>query len=152
MPQSDILIKAEGDLIGITCEEYEYSLDETPFNVCYMPSSAAISTLGEINEHITGTRPAAQQVYWYNYTIYNPSNIQQSYVISVERSGKVLNGGSGSDLTECQYVAVEGITCSSCSYCGNNTMSADCTNLQYGRVATCEPLSPLFFPFLSSAA
>jgi hypothetical protein len=134
----------------LTCEKYNYPASNKPFRVCYIPSSAAISSMAMIDENTID--PPASQVYWYNYTIYNQKNLLQYYVISAERSGEVLNGGQGTDLTTCQYVAVAGMPCTSCSYCGNNTMSADCTNLQYGRVATCEPLLPLFFPFESEAA
>jgi hypothetical protein len=137
--------------LGYTCEDYLAGGYEEPFTVCYSPSVAAISGMSAPLGNETELPPAAQ-VYWYNYTIYNPKDDAQSYVISVERSGDVLNGGSGTDLTECQYVAVEGMECASCSYCGNETMSADCTNIHLGRVVTCEPLVPLFFPFESDAA
>jgi hypothetical protein len=43
--------------------------------------------------------------------------------------------------------------CSNCVYCGEDTISADCTNLKGGRSVTCESTGTgaVFFPFTSAA-
>jgi hypothetical protein len=46
-------------------------------------------------------------------------------------------------------VAVNDVNCTSCDYCGNETYSTDCTNIQNGRSVECEPLYPIYFPLLA---
>jgi hypothetical protein len=41
--------------------------------------------------------------------------------------------------------------CSTCTYCGNETYSADCTNLENGRDVNCESTVSIFFPLTAEA-
>jgi len=41
--------------------------------------------------------------------------------------------------------------CQACSYCGNETYSADCTNLENGRDVNCESTTSIFFPLTAAA-
>jgi hypothetical protein len=85
--------------------------------------------------------------YLYNSTIYyfDDRKLDQPIIITMERSGEIEGTD---DRTTCNFLAMNGQNCTSCTYCGNEQYTADCTNLPYGlKTTTCEPCKPVVFPF-----
>jgi hypothetical protein len=142
-PYSSDYASGVSSSVPINCPAFSYN--DTNFEVCNTASFAAISGIGMFEN---GTQTPASQVFWYNFTIYNKEDLLPLFLITMERSGEVQGE---IDRTECEYVAMDGEACSSCSYCGNEKFSADCTNLPNGRIVQCESINPVFFPFTSGA-
>lgn len=128
---------------GIQCTDISY--DNTTVPVCYKVTAEAISSIGMF-ENGTDT-PASQQFNW-QFELYDTDRTFTGYIVKVQRSGEVQGT---EDRTECDFVEINGETCSSCDYCGNDRFTADCTNLVHGRSLECESISPLFFPLTADA-
>jgi hypothetical protein len=133
---------------GITCSDTAAADEGGAFEVCYKSSMAAISGTSFSKN---STQGSASQVYWYNYTIYPKDSDEELFLITMSRSGEVLDGGNGQDLTTCDYVVIDDEVCNSCNYCGNETFAADCNNVPMGRKTSCESVSDLFFPLTRQA-
>jgi hypothetical protein len=107
-------------------------------------------------QYDNGTQTPVFEQHLYNSTIYyfEGRKLTEPYIITMKRSGEVDNTttvGVDIDRTQCDYLAVNGVNCLSCTYCGDEMYKADCTNIMHGRVtANCESSTPVLFPFLSS--
>jgi hypothetical protein len=102
------------------------------FLVCYSLEGAVISSTS-VSENGTAFPP--EQIFVYFFNVYDPASLAPAFNITIARSEE-----------RCHHVEVDGYACASCSYCGQETITADCTNLQHGRQVECEAVEPLFFP------
>lgn len=59
---------------------------------------------------------------------------------------------SRDDNDACTVTVTGELDCVSCTYCGGNAYSADCTNLNHGRMVECEPTSGVYYPLTADAS
>lgn len=90
-----------------------------------------------------------------DYLIYrsfpDAAGTSQSDVAIEYNAGYQIRVERNQTSDECMGVWVNRQNCLSCTFCGNETYSADCTNLQFGRQATCENATQVFFPLTADA-
>jgi hypothetical protein len=133
----------------ISCINYTYpGMIGNPFEVCYEDKISYVD--GVTTKLRNGTR-AAVPCFKHTYNIYNRDDmITPSFTIILKRTGNHVPNEV--DTSKFHVAKVAGIAkCKWSHYCGNNTFTADCTNLLYGRRAQCEPIKPFFFPFTADA-
>lgn len=136
------------DVDSIRCSPVQFN--DTDVQVCYVATAEAISTIGFSDENFTTT--VAQQRYSYQFDVVDDDKEHSGITIEVQRSGEVIEDVNGSvDLTECDFVQVTGQLCASCTYCGNETYTVDCTNINHGRYLECESVFPVLFPLTIDA-
>jgi hypothetical protein len=116
------------------------------FSVYYLPFIQAASS---ISADENGTIFPAYQTYFYNYVVYSDQDAGfNPFNITIHRSGE-KDCTTGEDRTECDFFGVDDEQCNSCTYCGNEAFSADCTNVPFGRKIECESSSTLIFPLIA---
>jgi hypothetical protein len=137
----------------ISCEDI--TTDEETFRVC---STYGVTSPNPATDANGTTTDIGGWDYYFNiYTAAAedmsegkddiPPQAYANITVHVSRSG---------DDDVCNVtVKTDGVetVCSSCTYCGNETdnYSADCTNMEHGRVVDCESTDILYFPLTSAA-
>jgi hypothetical protein len=154
----------------VSCTGITMAEDGESFNVCsplYFTTPVPMyieNATGEFSEYGGG---------WDHYfTIYNSSaegNEEGFEGFPVEASANMTVHVRREDNNACSVNVKEAdgtkSICASCSYCGDpnqptadqmscmtcGTYSADCTNLEHGRMVECESIATAFFPFTKDA-
>jgi hypothetical protein len=126
----------------INCSFITYGKD-TSFEVCY---TAELELVNEVAFENQGESPELQHfVYKYNVNGKNDSPVR------IELSVEFLyENYFEKDVNRCD-VSIDEEFCQSCSYCGDDEYSVDCSNIPKGRITECEPSLPIFFPLVEDS-
>jgi hypothetical protein len=143
--RSLLLAMALPTLVGGAASLSEYGCDPAHPALCgtaefYSPSPAALEN--GTTFYIGG--------YSYIYHFY-PAGLEGADLTGTANYTEVAIGRDDSNV--CTGISVDGTNCTRCVFCGNETFTADCTNIPNGRLAVCESVAypSLYFPLTDAA-